>query len=64
MMDAQAVSNVRVLKYYDDLASVPRLKVLLRCNERKNMRLVLDDVIKDVMEARCSDNASACPTPR
>ncbi|EDW68628.1 uncharacterized protein [Drosophila virilis] len=64
MMADQAVSNVRVLKYYDDLASVPRLKVLLRCNERKNMRLVLDDVIKDVMEARCSENASACPTPR
>lgn len=28
------------------------------------MRLVLDDVIKDVMEARCTDNMAACRTPK
>ncbi|XP_023161217.1 uncharacterized protein LOC111592959 [Drosophila hydei] len=53
----RAASSVRVLKYYDHLSSVPRLKALLRSNERKNMRLVLDDVIKDV----CStDPLPAC----
>lgn len=58
-------NSLRILKYYDHMSKVPRLKVLLRCCERnKNMRLVLDDVIKDVMEARCTDNATACRTPK
>ncbi|TDG45512.1 hypothetical protein AWZ03_008135 [Drosophila navojoa] len=59
----RAGDSVRVLKYYDHLSRVPRLKVLLRCNERKNMRLVLDDVIKDVMETNSTDHAAACPAP-
>ncbi|KAM8710828.1 hypothetical protein ACLKA7_017455 [Drosophila subpalustris] len=57
---------LRILKYYDHMSKVPRLKLLLRCCERNNMRLVLDDVIKDVMEARCTldHNATACRLPK
>ncbi|KAH8366118.1 hypothetical protein KR093_009321, partial [Drosophila rubida] len=54
---------LRILRYYDQLSKMPRLKVLLRCSERKNMRLVLDDVIKDVMEGKGIDNTTACRAP-
>jgi len=56
--------SLRIFKYYDHMSKIPRLKVLLRCCERNNMRLVLDDVIKDVMEARCTDNKAACRAPK
>ncbi|KAH8302768.1 hypothetical protein KR044_010642, partial [Drosophila immigrans] len=55
--------SLRILRYYDQLAKMPRLKLLLRCSERKNMRLVLDDVIKDVMEGKGVDQTTACRAP-
>ncbi|ALC43546.1 CG3288 [Drosophila busckii] len=63
--------TMRVLKHYDHLSQVPRLKVLMRCSERQylsNMRYVLDDVINDVKDAQdacCSDNinSEACKIP-
>ncbi|XP_062129847.1 uncharacterized protein LOC133841416 [Drosophila sulfurigaster albostrigata] len=57
------IDSLRILRYYDQLSKVPRLKLLLRCCERKNMHLVLDDVIKDVMENRGIDNTTACRAP-
>lgn len=55
---------VRINKYYTHMSNIPRLKILLKCNERSNMRLVLDDVIQDVMEARCTDSGGACRRPK
>lgn len=55
---------VRINKYYTHMTNIPRLKILLKCNERSNMRLVLDDVIQDVMEARCTDAGGACCRPK
>lgn len=60
----RSADSLRILKYYDQLSKIPRLRVLLRCYQRSNMRLVLDDVVKDMMEGRCIDNSVACQTPR
>lgn len=54
----------RINKFYTHLSNIPRLKILLKCNERSNMRLVLDDVIQDVMESRCMDNGAMCRRPK
>ncbi|KAH8395308.1 hypothetical protein KR222_009000 [Zaprionus bogoriensis] len=62
--ESRAADGERIVKYYSHMSSIPRLKILLRCNERSNMRLVLDDVIQDVMEARCTDSGAACRRPK
>lgn len=54
----------RINKFYTHLCNIPRLKILLKCNERSKMRLVLDDVIQDVMESRCTDSGPACRRPK
>ncbi|EDV95812.1 uncharacterized protein LOC6557299 isoform X2 [Drosophila grimshawi] len=56
-------NSPRVIKYYDQLFSVPRLKMMMRCTRPNNMRLVLNDVGNDMIVARCTDSATLCHLP-
>jgi len=56
--------SLRILKYYDQMSKIPRLRVLLRCYERSRMRLVQDDDVQDVMKGHYTDNSIACQTPK
>lgn len=62
--------SLHIVRFYDHLSKIPRLKVMLKCNQRRpdprpdsRIQLTLDDVIqeaRDNQDARCTDNAAAC----
>ncbi|XP_016984322.1 uncharacterized protein LOC108048286 [Drosophila rhopaloa] len=65
--------SVHIVRYFDHLSKIPRLKVMLKCNQRRpehrpdsRTQLTLNDVIleaRDAQEApsaQCTDNAAAC----
>ncbi|XP_043648513.1 uncharacterized protein LOC122616968 [Drosophila teissieri] len=62
--------SLHIVRFYDHLSKIPRLKVMLKCNQRRpeprpdsRTQLTLDDVIqeaRDNQDARCTDNAAAC----
>ncbi|KAI8040821.1 uncharacterized protein LOC128258081 [Drosophila gunungcola] len=65
--------SVHIVRYFDHLSKIPRLKVMLKCNQRRpeprpdsRTQLTLNDVIleareaQDAQGAQCTDNGAAC----
>jgi len=62
--------SVHIVRFFDHLSKIPRLKVMLKCNQRRpeprldsRAQLTLEDVIQEAKEsqdAQCTDNAAAC----
>ncbi|XP_068149738.1 uncharacterized protein [Drosophila tropicalis] len=66
----QRPSTTHIVRYYDHLTKIPRLRVMLKCNQRgsdthmdSHMRVTLDDVIMNALDAHCTDSAAACRAP-
>ncbi|KAH8327560.1 hypothetical protein KR074_000381 [Drosophila pseudoananassae] len=63
-------NSVHIIRYFDHLSKVPRLKVMLKCNQRRTeqrrdsqVRMTLDEVIQEAKEAQCTDPGAACRPP-
>ncbi|KAH8246030.1 uncharacterized protein [Drosophila bipectinata] len=63
-------NSVHIIRYFDHLSKVPRLKVMLKCNQRRTeqrrdsqARMTLDEVIQEAKEAQCTDPGAACRPP-
>ncbi|XP_017080681.1 uncharacterized protein LOC108114290 [Drosophila eugracilis] len=62
--------SIHIVRFYEHLTKIPRLKVMLKCNQRRpeprpdsRILLTLDDVIqeaRDNQDAQCTDNSAAC----
>ncbi|XP_016955487.2 uncharacterized protein LOC108028287 [Drosophila biarmipes] len=68
--EPRPTGSVHIVRFFDHLSKIPRLKVMLKCNQRRpeprldsRTQLTLDDVIQEAKEsqdAQCTDSAAAC----
>lgn len=63
-------NSLHIFRYFDHLSKIPRLKVMLKCNQRRTEprpdsqpRLTLDEVIQEAKEGQGTDSAVACRPP-
>ncbi|KAH8319513.1 hypothetical protein KR067_012480 [Drosophila pandora] len=63
-------NSLHIVRYFDHLSKIPRLKVMLKCNQRRTeprrdsqARMTLDEVIQEAKEAQCTDPGAACRAP-
>ncbi|KAH8295668.1 hypothetical protein KR018_002574 [Drosophila ironensis] len=65
--EPRPANSLHVVRYFDHLSRIPRLKVMLKCNQRRAEPVpTLDDVIQDTKEARemySSESIAPCRPP-
>ncbi|XP_020815703.1 uncharacterized protein LOC110189839 [Drosophila serrata] len=66
-LDPQPSGSIHVVRYYDHLTNIPRLRVMLKCNQRRPeprpdsfTQVRLDDVVLEPRDAQCTDQGAAC----
>ncbi|KAH8360301.1 hypothetical protein KR200_000973 [Drosophila serrata] len=66
-LEPQPSGSIHVVRYYDHLTNIPRLRVMLKCNQRRPeprpdsfTQVRLDDVVLEPRDAQCTDQGAAC----
>ncbi|KAH8286090.1 hypothetical protein KR054_002522 [Drosophila jambulina] len=66
-LEPQPSGSIHVVRYYEHLSKIPRLRVMLKCNQRRSeprpesyTQVRLDDSLLEAQEAQCTDSAAAC----
>ncbi|KAH8379274.1 hypothetical protein KR009_003969 [Drosophila setifemur] len=59
--------QIHIIRYYDHLSKIPRLKLMLKCSMRRSSQrrdgLTLDEVIEEAREAQGTDSSDPCRPP-
>ncbi|KAH8322234.1 hypothetical protein KR059_008883 [Drosophila kikkawai] len=66
-LEPQPAGSIHVVRYYDHLSKIPRLRVMLKCNQRRSeprpdssTQLWRDDGVPEAWDPPCTDPEDAC----